>query len=81
MLKIKEAHGTGVDPVFPVQADVEEQMAGLPRSFYVPAFGDGGVSTCGRAVQRRHPQLPLAVLCVDVGTVGDEELDINPYAA
>ena len=38
MLKLKKAHGTGVDPTFPSQTDIDKEMNGTPDSFFIPAF-------------------------------------------
>ena len=45
MLKHKGGHGTGVDPTFPGQNDINENMQDFPEDHFVPVYGDGSFTT------------------------------------
>ena len=45
MLKYKGGHSTGVDPTFPGQNDIDENMQEFPEEYYVPLYGDGSYTT------------------------------------
>ena len=45
MLKHKMAHGSGTNPEIPTEKQVEEAMADFAEDYFVPAFGDGSLTT------------------------------------
>ena len=45
LLKIKQAHGSGVDLIFPTQAQIQEAMEGHGEDVQVRIYGDGSVTS------------------------------------
>ena len=45
MLKHKMAHGSGINPEIPTEKQVEDAMADFAEDYFVPAFGDGSLTT------------------------------------
>ena len=45
MLMHKGAHGTGTNPTFPTQNQINENMEGHPVDFMVEVYGDGSFTT------------------------------------
>ena len=52
LLKIKQAHGSGIDLTFPTQAQIEEAMEGHGEDVQVRIYGDGSVTSPRNGGQR-----------------------------